>query len=131
MPWASMRALTEADEYELMSIDPQWSESERHHHRILGSVSIADLTIRQKLNAALQAGARESNGTAMACFNPRHSIRVTHAGITTEFLICFECRQVQVWRNGKIIASFLTSPSPEPVFDDVLQKANVPLAPKD
>jgi hypothetical protein len=87
MPWVAMRALTEADQYELMSIDPQLSESEPLHHRILGSVLIVDPAIRNRLNAALQSGARESNGTAMACFNPRHGIRVTHAGITTE--LCF------------------------------------------
>lgn len=37
-----------------------------------------------------------------APFNPRHGIRVTRAEVTTDYLICFECRQVQVWRGGKL-----------------------------
>ena len=66
----------------------------------------------------------------MACFSPRHGIRVTRHGRVTDVVICFECRQVRVYRDGHSVASFLTSASPQPVFDDVLRQANVPLPPE-
>ncbi|MDB5333036.1 MAG: hypothetical protein JWP03_4187 [Phycisphaerales bacterium] len=128
MPGVAARALADADRYELLSLRPFPFKPEFYNHEILGRTTVTDAATRQRLNAALQSGVRESDGTAMACFNPRHGIRVTRAGETTDFLICFECRQVQVWRDGKKIATFLTSASPQSVFDEVLQKAHVPLA---
>ena len=67
----------------------------------------------------------------MACFNPRHGIRVTHAGVVTNFVTCFECRQVEVWRGNQKLALFLVSVSPQSVFDEVLKSAGVTLAPKE
>ena len=67
-------------------------------------------------------------GRAMSCFTPRHAVRVTREGVATDFLICFECRQVVVERDGKEISDFVISPSPKAVFDDVLRKAGMPLA---
>ncbi|MDB5298582.1 MAG: hypothetical protein JWO87_245 [Phycisphaerales bacterium] len=131
MPLVAARALADADQYEVLSLRPYPWKPDFYNHEILGRMTVTDTTIRQRLNAALQSGVRESDGTRMACFNPRHGIRVTRAGETTDFVICFECRQVQVWRGGKKITFFLTSASPQPVFDEVLQKANVPLAPKE
>jgi hypothetical protein len=134
MPLVAARALADADQYEVLSLQPLRSYSGQprfYGHKILGQMTVTDPATRQRLNAALQSGVRESDGRMMACFNPRHGIRLTRAGVTTDFVICFECRQIQVWRDGKVIASFLTSASPQPVFDEVLQKANVPLAPKE
>ncbi|MDB5293445.1 MAG: hypothetical protein JWL69_4686 [Phycisphaerales bacterium] len=138
MPLVAARALADADQYEVLSLRPEvfslrpHPEQPRFHgYEILGRMTVTDAATRQRLNAALQSGVRESDGRMMACFNPRHGIRVTRAGVTTDFAICFECRQIQVWRDGKEIAFFLTSESPQPVFDRVLQKANVPLAPKE
>jgi hypothetical protein len=52
------------------------------------------------------------------------------AGVTTDFVICFECRQVRVWRGDQKVALFLVNGSPQPVFDEVLKAVGVPLAPK-
>jgi hypothetical protein len=131
IPHAAWNALNDADRYELLSLNPHLSESDYYGHEILGQTLIQDAAVRERLNNALQAGVRASDGRAYACFNPRHGIRVTHAGVVTDFLICFECRQVQVWRGDQEIAHFLVSDSPQAVFDDVLKSADVPLAPKD
>jgi hypothetical protein len=131
MPWVALRALNSAEQYELLSLQPLLSQPDFYGHEILGRVLIKDVATRKKLTSALQWGARQSDGTRMACFNPRHGIRVTRGGVVTDFVICFECRQVEVWRGGKRLASFLTSDWPQPVFDDVLKRAGVPLAPKE
>lgn len=137
MPRAAMRALTTADQYELLSLQPYIStmtspDAPRfYEHEIIGRTLVSDPAVRAKLNDALQRGVREMTdpNKVRACFNPRHGIRVMRAGVTTDFVICFECRQVQVWRGGTEIAWFSTSASPRPVFDGVLQRARVPLAP--
>ncbi|HEY8665281.1 MAG TPA: hypothetical protein VIL86_01390 [Tepidisphaeraceae bacterium] len=139
-PPTELSALDSVDEYELLSLkgnvtiqeepgppNPALSRPHLYGHEILGRTMIADLQTRRQLNGALKAGVRENNGEAAACFNPRHAIRVTRAGVTTEFLICFECSRVEVWRNDKEIAKFLVTASPQPVFDGVLKSAGVPL----
>jgi hypothetical protein len=64
----------------------------------------------------------------MKCFNPRHGIRVTHDGMTADFVICFECFQVVVYVTGDKEQRFLITASPAPVFNQTLQNAKVPLA---
>jgi hypothetical protein len=130
MPVVAWRALGDANEYELLSLEPRLSGPDFYGHTILGGTKVVDAETREKLNRALRLGVRENNGEEMACFNPRHGIRVTRDGVTTDFVICFECRQVEVFRGGKQIAFFLISGSPQGVFDEVLKGANVPLAAK-
>ena len=131
VPRTAWNALNDADRYELLSLNPHLSKPDYYGHEILGQTLVQAPSVRERLNNTLKAGARSSDGRAYACFNPRHGIRVTHADVVTDLLICFECRQVQVWRGGQKIAYFLVSESPQPVFDEVLKSAGVPLAPKE
>lgn len=128
LPRAVTAALECADAYELLSLNPTLSEDEFYNHRVLGRMNVADPATRATLTQALSDGARESDGSIMACFNPRHGIRATRGGRVTELVICFECKQVRVYQNGRRVSSFLTSPSPQRVFDEVLRAARVPLA---
>jgi len=134
MPAVAWRALNDADRYELLSIepdrtefDPARSESGFYFHRILGRTVITDPAVRNRLNRALEAGVRQGANPA-ACFNPRHGIRVSSNGETTDFLICFECSQVAVRRGDRTVANFLTSNAPQVEFDQVLRAAGIPLA---
>ena len=45
-------------------------------------------------------------------------------------MICFECDQVVAYLDNHNAGGFLTSKSPQPVFDDLLAKAGVRLANK-
>ena len=49
-------------------------------------------------------------------------------GRASELVICFECRQIKLWQNGRQVAWFTTSASPQAAFDAVLKAAGVPLA---
>jgi hypothetical protein len=131
MPLVAWHALNDADHYELFSLNPRLSGPGFHGHEILGRTLVTDASTQKRLNDALRSGARESNGSIMACFNPRHGIRVTDAGVTTDLAICFECRQVEVFQGGKMIASFPITNSPQPTFDSVLKAAAVPLPPSE
>lgn len=137
MPRTASRLLENPDRYELLSLYPyltfsaQYSAADRFHgHPIIGRTFISDPGVQRKLNDALRVGARESDGSMMACFNPRHGIRVTHGRQVTDFVICFECRQVEVFQDEKQIAFFITTSSPQSMFDQALRSVGVPLADK-
>jgi hypothetical protein len=142
--WAKQRDplhwLDNADRYELLSLDPSMRvtldpqqstgpdpQHEFYNHDILGRVTITDSSIRKQLNDALRQGIYDANNTVGSCFNPRHGIRITHHGKTTDLIICFECRQVEVFEEGRELHGYTTTSSPQSTFDAVLVAANVPL----
>ena len=130
LPYGVARSLGTADQYELISLNPHEENGDYYLHAILGRTTISDPQTRLRINAALQAGVRQNKSGMAICFYPRHAIRVTSGGVVTDVVICFQCDQIQVFRNGQRIETFAVDDSPEPVFDDVLTNAGVPLAPK-
>ena len=54
---------------------------------------------------------------------------MSHGGKTADFVICFECLQTEVYMAGKG-TRYLTTASPQQLFDKILRTAKVPLAPK-
>src|SRR5690606_3076069 len=87
IPAPAHEALAGADEYELLALDPADAANPPPDHfhgwRVLGRTSITDAATRKKLNDALRAGARAKDISPMACFDPRHGIRVTRDGRIT------------------------------------------------
>ena len=128
---AAFTAMITAEQYELLSLDPHSPEmppvDEFHGWKVLGRTSIDDAATRKKLTDALRAVASEGDIVPAACFWPRHGIRLTTAGIVTDFVICFQCSQVEVFEDGKKSVGFLTSDTPQSTFDEVLQAKGVPL----
>jgi hypothetical protein len=55
---------------------------------------------------------------------------VTHGSAVTDFVICFECKQVEVWGGDKEIAQYPITSSPQAIFNRVLEAATIPLAGK-
>lgn len=135
LPPAAAKVLQDATAFELLSLDPDRRENKSdtdglHGWRVLGTTSIKDSDTKAKLISRFGAGVAENDGTVAACFNPRHALKVTHDGKTHEFIICFECYQVQWYVDGQETKGFLITASPQPTFDEVLRNANVPLAAK-
>ena len=134
IPAPTLAALEGADQYELLSLNSFLSKgapSEGFYRwRVLGRTSISDKATRKKLNDALRAGVRESVGAVASCFNARHAIHVTRAGKVTDVVICFECLHAKVITDGESSGGFLTTESPQEVFDNVLKEAGIPLAAK-
>jgi len=98
-----------------------------HGFGVLGSTTIEEADGR-RVAAALNRGLQDSE--AAACFLPRHAVRVESDGSQTDFVICFECLQYSVYVDGKRTDHGLIDETPEPVLDEILKKAGVPLAPK-
>lgn len=133
MPAPAAAALDGAETFELLSLSPEAlkepPEDAFQRWKVLGSTTVTDPAVRTRLITAFKQGVQASDGTVAGCFNPRHGIRVTTKGVTTEFVICFECLQVQV-NSGGTGSSFLTTASPQVVFNEVLDAAGVPRARK-
>jgi hypothetical protein len=130
MPAVAWDALATADEFELYSLEPKYLHQDLSHFDVLGKISITNPQDREKLRDALQSGVRESDGSMYRCFNPRHGIRVTKDGVATDFVICFECGQVEVLRDNQRIAYFPVTRSPQPTFDALLTAHGIPLPAK-
>lgn len=129
MPADAVEALASAEQYELLSLDPEAydpsADEKFYDWKVLGRVMIDDPATRTKLNDALRAGAREKDIYRSACFNPRHGIRVTTDGLVTDVVICFECSSVQIYRDGEYVDGFAVSYAPAPTFDEVLRDRGV------
>jgi hypothetical protein len=123
-------ALRTAEQFELLSLDPDRQEVEPseafHGWKVLGTTTVTEAAVREELIAALENGVRNAFVPA-ECFIPRHGIRLTSGGVTTDFVICFQCAQVQAFVADKPAQGFLTTGSPQAVFDNVLKAAKVPL----
>jgi hypothetical protein len=132
IPDQASAILKKASQFELLSIghypSPENPTGDFHGWPVIGRTTIKDLNARKRLVAALEKGVEENKGEVMKCFNPRHGIRVTHDGMTADFLICFECFQVMVYIAGEKEQRVLITDYPAPVFNQALQQAKVPLA---
>lgn len=131
IPPSEANALEIADSLELLSLEPsEFSlEDPGHFHgwKELGRVSI-DGETKQRVVAALSRGVAENRGTVASCFNPRHGIRVKSEDRFVDFVICFHCMSAESYIDDKPEKGFLVTRSPQPVFDEVLQRAAIPLA---
>lgn len=133
LPKELQAALEKGGEFHLFSIRParvERSEGALHFHgwEVIGRTSIRDEDKRKKLVGAFKTGVEENQGIGAACFRPRHGIRIAEQGKVTDFIICFECYQVQVVIDGLPQKAVLVTRTPEPAFNEALKQAKLPLS---
>lgn len=133
MPANVSRSMTGADEVTLFSLQPEpvadatdLSAGRFHGHKVLGSVRVSGAD-RVRLLTALRTGVADHDGSVAACFIPHHGIRLKAGEKTTDLVVCFQCYQVKVYEGGGE-SSFRVSRSPRDTFNEILDKAKVPVA---
>jgi hypothetical protein len=99
-----------------------------HGYPVLGKLKITDAGKRKEIAAALQDAMAKSDGTMNKCFWPRHAIRVKVGDRTVDYVICFECLQLELHPSTGRTAKAITR-DPQPLFNHYLEEASVPLAP--
>jgi hypothetical protein len=127
--------LAAPDELTLYSIDGRDFEPDQepntaevfYRYPVLGKVSVADPAARQEIVAALKEGMAGKAAPA-ACFWPRHAVRAVEKGKVIDYVICFECHQLDAYADGRR-KSLTTSRGPQAVLNKYLTQAGVPLAP--
>jgi hypothetical protein len=113
--------LRDGTDFELMSIDPVTSDC-------LGSTVVKNQDLQKQIAESIFDAMIENPITAN-CFEPRHSIKVKFDGRIYVLVICFECSQLQWW-CGTEYHTYPISNKPQTFLDEVLTKANIPLAMK-
>lgn len=107
--------------------EPQTAEK-FHDYPVLGKIEIrseADrATIMQAVKRSVAGG---TIGQFHKCFWPRHGIHATMNGEAIDLVICFECNQLHI--EGEIEATELISDAGQPVLNEYLTKAGIPIAP--
>lgn len=141
-PARGAAALTQVERMELYSLDPdappRAGDESFHGYAIRGHATIDDAAERTRLADVLRRSSSEHvNGAvfdvrvATLCLPvPHHGLRVGHAGVTTDYVICFECSDTRDYRDdGQPIPPFHTDGSvAKRVFDDALRRHGLPVA---
>jgi len=61
------------------------------------------------------------------CFDPRHALSIVSKGHAYDFLLCFQCAQMEISEDGKELAVISATGSDE-VLNGMLKKAGIPLS---
>ncbi|MFT3882538.1 MAG: hypothetical protein QM703_23160 [Gemmatales bacterium] len=133
-PPSARQALENATTFELLSLNPiantDKEKNEFYGFAVLGKTQVKVAGIRRQIVAAFQQAIDESEGLAAACFKPRHGFRVAYEKKTFEFVICYECMQIAVYEDGKLLKRLFTTGNAQGILDRALRDAGVPLAEK-
>ena len=115
-PGGVLAALANPDRVELIALHPyphQIKEDEQmdrmHGYGVLGRAVMSDDASANTLLAGIEIGIIEaSDGLTVDCFNPRHGLRATVGQTLWELVICYECRSMQVYRDGEHVDGHTT-----------------------
>jgi hypothetical protein len=99
-----------------------------HGYPVLGKVEITDAAKRKEIAGALKDGLARSDGKRAKCFWPRHAIRAVTKGRTIDYVICFQCLQLEA-HDGDSKSVKPVTREPQSVFNKHLKEAGIPLAP--
>jgi hypothetical protein len=128
LPKPAESALAKPDSVELLSLDPRPREGGAHFHYtgVLGRTVLKDTAARAKLIKALLKGI-EAGPEPARCFDPHHGLRVKAGNQTFDLVICFHCRQINVYDPEKLVALVLVDGAPAEAFDAALRAAGLPV----
>ena len=76
--------------------------------------------------AAMKAGASPDRLVA-ACFDPRHAISIRAGGHRYDYLLCYACGSLEVFRDGKPISGVPARGSPDSL-NSLLRSHGLPLS---
>ncbi len=100
---------------------------------VLGSVEITDPTQRRDVMAEVKNAIQNAPKDRAACWMPRHVLRLVTKGKALDVVICFECRSYRAYHSeteSVRAGGGGISPDGQTMLNDILAKANVPVAPK-
>jgi hypothetical protein len=130
LPAEAQKALHSGGPAIVYSLEP-WSDPKKnvarlHGFEILGQ---SELTSVQESSAvtAFDTAIAGFDGMVAACFDPRHAIRIQANGHTYDFLLCYSCHQVEVYRDEELLGGAGAAGSPK-VLNDLLASLQVPLS---
>jgi hypothetical protein len=125
---AALTALKTADKIEVMALDPQGGDESKtafHEYKVLAKTTVTDADARQAVAEAVANGVTEG-GAIAKCFEPRHGLRVACKGTTYDFVICYQCSQIELYTGADDPDVVATSDASRAALDKVLENADAP-----
>ncbi|MFC5740809.1 hypothetical protein [Dyella tabacisoli] len=114
----------------LYSLEP-WADPEEKVARlqsfeILGQ---SPLNPSQRANAvaAIDSAIAGFDNIVAACFDPRHALRIQANGHTYDFLLCYSCHQLEIYRDSHLLESVGAAGSPA-ALNELMNSLHVPLS---
>ena len=95
-----------------------------HEYKILGHTRLVDAADRKTAVASILDSMRTWNGAVAGCFHPRHALRVTHQNVVFDFVICFECQTIRLYRGAESHGYVNITGKPDKL-DELLKKAGI------
>jgi hypothetical protein len=126
-------ALSAPDGIVLYSLEP-WERSQAggegffHYIKVLGSVKLNSAEAATAVAAFRDAVSSWKNpGWAAACFDPRHALSIQSKGHVYDLLLCYQCSQLEVMRDGQSLVWLGAAGSPA-VLNSLLESEHIPLS---
>jgi len=131
IPDGADRALRESPQLTLFSLDPGDDKGgpgpRLQGSRILGETLLSPED-RRRVTEALRHDISHWNYDMALCFYPRHAIRATNNGTNYDFLICYECSNLEVFDPSHNYPTVIGITGSGKVFNEVLRAANIPIS---
>jgi hypothetical protein len=128
LPDEVLAALRNPDKVTLYSIEmaPGTGKNSLYGFRILGHVELNAARSSVAIQA-FESAVANWNGVMAECFNARHAMRVEANHHTYDLLLCYECHQLEAYRDGRMVCEIGATGSPK-VLNGLLTSAGIPLA---
>lgn len=135
LPKVAAQALASPDSVILYSLEPytenpeadrNWKGAKFHGYNCLGQLPLTGLEEQTAISEFKKAIPKDRQPMAN-CFDPRHALRVVSGGHTYDFLLCFQCAQLEVAEDDKELAVLCASGSAD-VLNGILKKAGIPVS---
>jgi TPR repeat protein len=133
LPDEVVKALEGSSSITLYSIQP-WGgpdlpEWDFHGHHQNGHLELKQQQAKQAIAALNDAIAKGNAGLESLCLiNPRHALRVISSGNTYDILICYECGQLELYKNNQQLPFSGSIGSKPDALNRLLQQSGIPLA---
>jgi hypothetical protein len=125
LPDAARTDLEKTDQIDVMSLDPAGGETSKdafHAYKVLGKVTVKDSAVLKEIAEAVEKGVAEG-GPIAKCFEPRHGLHIVYKDKTYDFLICYQCSQIQISTGSPEPETVATSGASKAALDNALKSA--------
>jgi len=133
LPAEAEQALRAPGKVVLYSLEP-WERPAKgdktlHYFKVLGRTEL-DRQQGATAIAEFKSAVAGWDGMRAACFDPRHALRVTAKAHTYDFLLCYACHLLSVYRDNKLLATVGAAGSPQ-ALNELLSAARIPISKTD
>jgi hypothetical protein len=131
IPDAAAHALANPSAVILYSLEPNAPRNQQPEfsgYRLLGKVELDPRRASQAI-AAFRLAAAEWDHAVGVCFNPRHALRVVSGGKIYDFLLCYQCHQMQIVGDGAFVT--IGAAGSPAVLNGLLEAENIPVSRSD